>query len=295
MTDEFPMFRRGRPARIRAALFALMSCASGPAAADDVARGKYLVEALAACDNCHTPRGPDGYDESKRFSGGSQSFSGPGYAVRGGNITGDRDGGIGGWTDSELRAAIIDGIGPDGRLAPFMPSDSYRALSQRDAAAIVAFLRSIPPVATPRAASQTHGKEAARPSIPGAQEALSEAATTEQTTRGLYVASIARCIACHSGETDDVPDYEHRLGAGGKVFRTPAGVAIASNITTHPEKGVGAWSDEELKRAIKAGVARDGRLLKPTMANLSRAHFSKMSGEDLDALIAWLRTVPPKE
>jgi len=50
-----------------------------------------------------------------------------------------------------------------------------------------------------------------------------------------------------------------------------------------------------LKRAITQGVARDGALLKPPMSTLSKAHFSKMSPEDLDALVAWVRTIPPKE
>ena len=48
-------------------------------------------------------------------------------------------------------------------------------------------------------------------------------------------------MACHSGETDDAPDHVNKLGAGGKIFRTPAGVTVASNISAHPEKGVGAW------------------------------------------------------
>lgn len=263
--------------------------------ADELERGRYLVEALAACDNCHTPRGPDGYNEKARFSGGSQSFAGPSYTVRGGNITTDRETGVGGWSDGELRAALVDGLGRAGRLSPFMPSESYRVLTDRDAAAIIAFIRSIPPVSTRTVARQKFADEPPRLPIPGAQAALSEAALTERTTRGLYVASIARCMACHSGESNDIPDHEHRLGAGGKIFGTPAGVAVASNITAHLEKGVGGWSDDELKRAITQGVGRDGHSLKPTMANLSKAHFSKMSADDLDALVAWVRSIQPRE
>ena len=275
----------------------VVSLIAAPAQAqvENLERGRYLVEALAACDNCHTPRGPSGYDEKARFSGGSQTFTGPGYTVRGGNITADKGSGVGGWSDGELKAAIEDGLGRARRLAPFMPSDSYRVLTESDAAAIIAFIRSIPAVSTQTLAPQKRVDEPLRPSIPGARTALSEAALTDRTIRGLYVASIARCMACHSGETNDVPDHEHRLGAGGKIFRTPTGVAVASNITAHPDKGVGGWSDEELKRAITQGVGRDGHPLKPTMANLSKAHFSKMSADDLDALVAWVRTIPPKE
>jgi mono/diheme cytochrome c family protein len=268
---------------------------STEAAASELDRGKYLVEALAACDNCHTPRSADGYDDGARFSGGSQSFAGPGYSVRGGNITPDRESGVGDWSDNELRAAITQGFGRAGKLAPFMPSESYAILTDRDAGAIIAYMRSASPVSGSRPQQRQRLDEARRPSLPGAGSSLSEDALRDRASRGLYVASLARCMGCHSGESNDIPDHVNRLGAGGKTFRTPAGVAVASNITSDPENGVGSWSDEELKRAITQGVSRDGRTLKPTMANLSKLHFSKISTDDLDALVGWLRTIPPRK
>ena len=87
-------------------------------------RGKYLVEALMACDNCHTPRASDGYDLSRRFSGGSQLFSDKDYSVRGSNISSDVETGVGAWSDAGLGAAIVGGVSPKGRLAPVMPSES---------------------------------------------------------------------------------------------------------------------------------------------------------------------------
>ena len=56
--------------------------------------------------------------------------------------------------------------------------------------------------------------------------------------------------------------------------------------------GIGAWTDLEIKRAITKGIARDGRVLNPPMAI---AWYSGMTESDLDAIIAWLRTVPPLE
>jgi len=263
--------------------------------AADLARGQYLVEALAACDNCHTPRGPNGYDFSARFSGGSQTFSGKDYVVRGSNISSDKETGVGGWSDEALSAAIVDGLGRDGQLAPVMPSDSYRALTKSDVDAIMAFLRAAAPAKAQSAAPpQRHGAWTAHP-LPGAEAPFDEAALSDRIKRGLYVASIARCMACHSGEVDEAPDHVNRLGAGGKIFRAPAGVAVASNITAHHERGLGAWSDEEIKRAITRGASRNGEPLKPPMSTLAKAHFSKMSPEDLDALVAYLRTIPAKE
>lgn len=268
---------------------------SGVARAGDVERGRYLVEALTACDNCHTPRGAAGYDFSKRFSGGAQTFSDKTYVVRGSNISPDVETGVGAWTDDELRAAVVDGIGRNLRLAPVMPSDSYKPLTARDLDAIVAFLRSAAPIHAALEAPQRRSGEWTPRPMAGAASSFDEAALADKNTRGLYVASLARCMFCHSAEIDGAPDYRNRLGAGGKIFRSPAGVVVASNITSRPAKAVGAWSDEELKRAITEGVSRDGRPLKPPMSNLSKAHFSKMSPDDLDALVAWMRTIPPKE
>lgn len=285
----------GRASAIAAAFLGVAILATRAAPAADVSRGQYLVEALAACDNCHTPRGPEGYDFSARFSGGSQTFSDKNYLVRGSNISSDKEEGVGGWSDEALRAAIVAGVGPDGALAPVMPSDSYRALTKADLDAIVAFLRAAAPArAQPVAPQQRRGVWTPHP-LPGAEAPFEEAALEDRMKRGLYVASIARCMACHSGETDDAPDHAKKLGAGGKVFRTPAGVVVASNISTHPGRGVGSWSDEEIKRAITRGVSRNGAPLKPPMSTLARAHFAKMSVEDLDALVSWLRTIPPQE
>ena len=81
-----------------------------PAAAETPAeRGGYLVNALMGCDGCHTPRGPGGFDMTRRFSGGSILFDGPAFVVKGSNITQDRETGIGAWTTAEvLRSAFGD-------------------------------------------------------------------------------------------------------------------------------------------------------------------------------------------
>ena len=290
------MSAKGSPSCLAMPVALLAFCLIGPTAdAGDIERGRYLVEALAACDNCHTPRGAAGYDLSNRFSGGAQTFSDKSYVVRGSNISPDKDTGVGAWTDEELRAAIVDGIGRNGRLAPVMPSDSYKPLTPSDLDAIIAFLRSATPIRAPLQSPQQRSGEWTPHPMPGAAAAFDEASLADKNTRGLYVASLARCLSCHSEEIDGAPDYQNRLGAGGKTFRNAAGVVVASNITSHPVKGVGAWSDDELKRAITQGVARDGAPLRPPMSTLSKAHFSKMSPDDLDALVAWIRTIPPKE
>ncbi len=289
------LFQGSRLLAILVVIFTILAFLNASARGDELARGRYLVEALMACDNCHTPRGPDGYEMSLRFSGGSQVFSEKDYTVRGSNISPDQRAGIGAWSDTQIRAAIIDGVGPTGRLAPVMPSESYRVLTPQDIEAIIGFLHTAAPVSSSLPPQQKRGALDQRPAIPGTEAPFTDADLSDRLKRGLYLASLARCMSCHTGESGGTPDPQGRLGAGGKLFRTPAGVAVASNITSHPTKGIGAWTDEELKRAITHGIGQNGALLAPTMANLSRAHFSKMTEGDVDALVAWIRTVPPRE
>ena len=63
-----------------------------------------------------------------------------------------------------------------------------------------------------------------------------------------------------------------------------------SNITSDPKSGLGEWTDAEIKRVVTQGIERDGRPLKLPMAF---AWYANMTNDDLDALVAWLRSVPP--
>jgi mono/diheme cytochrome c family protein len=138
---------------IAAALAALCSPLVAPVvaqAADPaaVARGKYLVT-VAGCHDCHTPGYFLGKPDMARYLGGSDvGFELPGLGTFvGPNLTPDKETGLGGWTDAQVIAALQTGARPDGRmLAPIMPYHAFANLTPDDAQAIVAFLRSVPPV-----------------------------------------------------------------------------------------------------------------------------------------------------
>jgi hypothetical protein len=106
-------------------------------------------------------------------------------------------------------------------------------------------------------------------------------------------AAIAHCMECHARRPDGTQDYQSWWGKGGFVFSGPWGVVAASNITSHPRAGVGAWTDAQLKRSLTHGVSRDGRPFKPPMAR--QEFFSRMTDADLDAIVAWMRALPPLE
>lgn len=134
---------------IAAALAAL--CAPVVAQAADpaaVARGKYLVT-IASCHDCHTPGYFLGKPDMARYLGGSDvGFELPGLGTfLGPNLTPDKETGLGKWTDPQIVAAIQTGARADGRmLAPIMPYHAFANFTPQDVQAIVAFLRTIPPV-----------------------------------------------------------------------------------------------------------------------------------------------------
>ena len=117
-------------------------------AQDQVARGKYLVN-LGLCTDCHTPGHLLGKPDEKRFLGGSEvGFEIPGLGVfHGPNLTPDKETGLGNWSDADIIKAFQTGVRPDGRiLSPIMPWKAFGELTSADANAIVAYLRSLPPV-----------------------------------------------------------------------------------------------------------------------------------------------------
>jgi mono/diheme cytochrome c family protein len=132
------------------AALASVSFLPSPAVADDaeVARGRFLVT-IAGCSDCHTPGALLGSPDMKRYLGGSDvGFAIPSAGVFvGENLTPDKDTGLGSWTDAQIITAIRAGKTPEGReLSAVMPYPALSHLSDADAQAIVAFLKSLPPV-----------------------------------------------------------------------------------------------------------------------------------------------------
>ena len=101
-------------------------------------------------------------------------------------------------------------------------------------------------------------------------------------------------MECHTpfGPPGAGVDFQNSLGKGGREFPGPWGMSTSRNITSSKSKGIGDWSDAEIKRAITASVRKDGSKLKPPMGF---PYYAKMTDGDLDAVVAYLRTLPAKE
>jgi len=267
----------------------------GSAIADTpIERGGYLVNAVMACDGCHTPRSPGGaFDMSKRFSGGSQTWDTPRYLVKGSNISPDPETGIGKWSEADFKRALTEGVRPSGvPVASQMPFVFYKVLTPSDLDAVTGYIRSVTPVRNEVQAPVYRAASHAE-LIPGAEKPMSEESLRDPVKRGFYLGTIAHCMECHARRPDGTQDYVNSWGRGGYEFKDIWGVAKVSNITSHPSKGIGGWSDAEIKQALTKGVGRDGRTFKPPMAR--HIYFSKMTEDDLNAVIAWVRTLPPLE
>jgi mono/diheme cytochrome c family protein len=120
-------------------------------------------------------------------------------------------------------------------------------------------------------------------------------ATPQRLERGRYLAvGLAGCSECHSQHdwnTHGAPVVPGTEG-GGQWMNMPdlPGRVVAPNLTPDPETGAGAWTDDQLARAIREGIGHDGRALFPMMPY---EPFRKMSDEDLASIIVYLRSLPP--
>ncbi len=265
----------------------LTAAASTPVFAETLLeRGRYLVNSIVACGNCHTPLGVNGPLAGMELAGGTR-FEEPPFTAYAPNITRDKETGIGRWRDPQIIAAIRDGRRPDGTvIGPPMPIGMYRGISDNDVKAIVAYVKSVTPVKhqVQKSAYRIPLPESYGPKV----KDIPYVPKTNKLAYGRYLAGpLGHCVECHTpmGE-DGRRDVANRLGAGGFEIHGPWGESVSANITP---TGIGRYSDAQLKTMITQGVRPDGSRLKPPMAV---SYYARMSDADLDALVAYLRSLP---
>ncbi len=244
-----------------------------------VERGRYLAT-IGICDSCHTPHDANGSIlKGMELSGGHRVGG-----LLSSNITPDKDTGIGAWTDQQIIDAIRNGKRPNGEtVRPPMGVFFYRNISDLDMAAIVAYLRSVPAV---RNRVERVESRAPAPVFAPVQD-VSAPDRSDKRAYGKYLGeTIAHCYQCHTPRKEGLPDMA-RWGAGGNAYTARGGGQVtAPNIT---QTNLASWTDEQVKLAITKGVRPDGSTLAAVMDFDLYAVFSPA---DLDALVAYMRTVP---
>jgi mono/diheme cytochrome c family protein len=172
-----------------------------------------------------------------------------------------------------------------------MPIDFYRGLSDRDAEAIAVYLKSLKPVR--HAVARSQFKVSLSPNYGPTVGHVAGPDRNDKIAYGAYLAGpVARCLECHTPRNGPQLDLS-RLGAGGREFPdfgNPGAVTVSRNITPDAEAGLGRWSDADIKGAILLGHRPDGTRLAQTMPFES---YNKMTSDDVNAIVDYLRTLTP--
>ena len=252
-------------------------------------RGKYLMGSIVACGNCHTPKGPSGRALADQELAGGTVFDAPVFHAVSANITPDKETGIGNWTDEQIVNAIRNGKRPDGTtIGPPMPIAFYRGMSDSDVHAIVAYLRSVKPI------SNMVEKSTYKMPLPAAYGPtvmkVPDVPRTDKVAYGKYLATgLGHCMDCHTPQVNGRNDMS-RMGAGGNQFESPiGGIIMSANLTPGNPNGIAGWTDDQLKTAIRTGNRPD----RPLVRLMAFDWYKNISDEDMDDLVAFLRTLKP--
>ena len=271
-----------------AGLFFLF-CAALAAAQGDAKRGEYLSKA-AGCVGCHTEtrQGAEPYAGGRALKTAFGTFYGP-------NITPHADAGIGRWSFDDFVHAMREGVRPDGaNLFPSFPYPSFTKISDEDLRDLWAYLRSLKPSAQPSKPHELGLLYRSRTAVggwkklfftPGAMKP--DAAQSAPVNRGAYlVQALGHCGECHTPRNALGGPKSDRFLAGAKL----ADGATASNLTPTRLK---RYSDAELKEIMQSGIYPDGDVIGETMSEVVKNTTSQLTPQDVDALIAYLRSLAP--
>lgn len=233
-----------------------------------LARGRHLVEAVGKCQECHAAD-----------LGGELWVDEPAFGrLAGSNLTPGR-GGIGEFTDADLERALRRGVGRDGKPLIFMPADAFTALSDEDLAAIIGYLRTVPPVDREMPAPKV-GPVARALYLRGNFPLLPVTMIDHQARRpapvpgvtaayGEYLATIGGCRGCHGQALagDANPD--------------------APDITVGR---LGEWTEADFFRSLREGIRPDGSVIDPEKMPWVRS--GQMTDEEIRAVWMYQRSVP---
>jgi mono/diheme cytochrome c family protein len=277
---------------------------AAPADAQTVAWGEYLYKYTLICWMCHGSQGSHSPEEPQ--AGGSEIDAteiGPGFgSIYVSNITPDPETGIGAWSDGELVRALREGLDREGRLLfPAMEAELWRGLSDEDALALVAYLRSLPPVRNEVPANRFSfiykalgalGIVKPQPAITAPVVAPPRGATAEY---GEYLASHASmCAGCHTPRSPNTGEYDLTQPLAGGIFALglpeEGYSATGSNLTPDVATGIGDWSEEQFMIAMRTGLRPDGTVILPFMPWPS---YNRWTEEDLRAVWLYLRSLEP--
>jgi mono/diheme cytochrome c family protein len=281
----------GNTGRLRASAVALLlGAAIGAANAQGNAKnGEYLAKA-AGCLGCHTQVRKD----AVAFAGG-RALKTPFGTFFGPNITPHPQAGLGRWTEADFMRAMRLGVRPDGaHYYPAFPYPSFTRVTDGDLRDLWAFLRTLPPNSRPNQAHELRFPFNWRYLILGWKWLFftpgpftSDKGRTPLVNRGAYLAeALGHCGECHTARNLLGGPKRDRHLAGTR--KGPEGKGVPNLTPTRLKK----WNDAELKEFLETGLDPEGDVVGETMGEVIRNTTSRLTPEDLAALIAYLRALP---
>lgn len=250
----------------------------------DAKRGEYLAKA-GGCLGCHTEDKQDAvpYTGGRALKTRFGTFYGP-------NITPHQQAGIGSWTEADFMRAMRHGRRPDGaNYFPAFPYPSFTSIADSDLRDLWAYLRTLPASGRPSREHDLSFFFGWRSLVtiwkwffftPGHFVRIQGA--SDIVNRGAYlVRALGHCGDCHTPRNFLVGPKRGRFLAGGKDV---------PNLTP---TGLKKWSDGELEEFFLTGVTPDGDAAAVLMDEVIRNTTSQLTPQDLAALIAYLRSLPP--
>lgn len=251
-----------------------------PTDAATIERGRHLVTAVGKCPDCH----------GERLQGTAMIDDPALGRLVAKNLT-KGQGGIGAtYTDADFVRALRHGVDPAGRPLLFMPAQEFMHFSDADLGAIIAYVKSVPPVDNVPPASSI-GPLGRALYVAGQLELLPAELVDHNAPRpaapapgvtpeyGRYLALTGGCMGCHG------PGL-----SGGPVPGTPPDFKPALNITSGGR--LGQWSEADFISAMRTGVTKDGYKLDEFMPWKA---VGQLTDDELKALFAYLKSVPAKE
>jgi len=256
----------------------------------DAKRGQYLAKA-GGCLACHTEDRKD----AAPFAGG-RALKTPFGTFYGPNITPHPEAGLGRWSEADFMRAMRLGERPDGaHYFPAFPYPSFTKITDSDLRNLWAFLRTLAPSSRANRAHDLRFPFGWRILVKGWKwlfftpgPTTSDNQRTPVVNRGAYlVQALGHCGECHTPRNFLGGQNRDRLLAGSKTGPDGKGVP---NLTPTKLK---QWDDAELKEFLQTGLTPDGDVAAETMGEVIRNTTSQLTPEDLAAVVAYLRALPP--
>ena len=259
---------------------------AGHAQQGDAKRGLYISKA-AGCLGCHTEEksGAEPYAGGRALQTPFGTFFGP-------NITPHAQAGIGRWSEADFVRAMRQGRRPDGaHYYPAFPYPSFTGITDQDLRDLWAYLRSLPASGRANQAHELKFPYGWRWPLWGwkllffkAGPFVPDPARSAVLNRGDYLTNaLGHCGECHTPRNFLGGPKKSRHLAGSELAKAP-------NLTPARLK---QRSDADLKEFLLSAMTPDGDVAAEAMAEVVRNTTSQLTPQDLDALVAYLRSLPP--